>query len=252
MSKTVTIVLALAAGLAVGIAVGSRQTIAPADAQTATTTSFSAVPGAIGAQDISGPYEVQAGWPKDLATLPGHDKWTYGSARGIFAESPNRVFLLGGAELPAMRRPPVRLLTAIGPNVQFPVPGLPWRKPQRAGPAGHARIRQGMECGGATKPPYRELGVVRAGTTPSWSSTLERSSRTGRSGTTCSARTPSISARTMREASGWSTTTHASTNLPTTASAPADQDPNVPGADGAHSTTDVHGVAARLDLHRWL
>ncbi len=79
----------------------------PAEAQTqaAATPSFSAVPGAIGAQDISGPYEVQAGWPKDLATLPGHEKWTYGAARGIFAESPNRVFLLGGAELPAIKRP---------------------------------------------------------------------------------------------------------------------------------------------------
>src|SRR5882672_11359512 len=126
MSKAITIVSALAVGLAVGIAGGSRLMNPPAEAQTATTpTSFSAVPGAIGEQDISGPYEVQQGWPKDLATLPGHDKWTYGSARGIFAENPNRVFLLGGAELPAMRRPPTQLHPEIGPNVQLPVPGVP-------------------------------------------------------------------------------------------------------------------------------
>src|SRR5437763_16598161 len=121
MSKTATIVTALGVGLVVGIAAGGRL-LNPAEAQApAAAASFSAVAGAIGEQDISGPYQVQQGWPKDLATLPGHDKWTYGSARGIFAESPNRVFLLGGAELPAMRRPPTKLHPEIGPNVQFPI-----------------------------------------------------------------------------------------------------------------------------------
>src|SRR5262249_21408947 len=82
MSKTVTVGLSLAMGLAIGVAGGSRLINAPAEAQTATTpASFSAVPGAIGEQDISGPYEVQQGWPKDLATLPGHEKWTFGGAR---------------------------------------------------------------------------------------------------------------------------------------------------------------------------
>ena len=106
MSKTVTIVLALAVGLAVGIAVGSRLMKSPSEAGAATTNaSFSAVPSAIGAEDVSGPYEVVEGWPKDLSTLPGHEKWTYGGARGIFAESPNRVYLLGGGELPNLPRP---------------------------------------------------------------------------------------------------------------------------------------------------
>jgi hypothetical protein len=163
MSKTVTIGLALAVGLAVGIAGGSRLLNPPAEAQTAATTSFSAVPGAIGAQDVSGPYEVQAGWPKDLATLPGHDKWTYGSARGIFAESPNRVFLLGGAELPALRRPPAKMHPEIGPSVQFPVPGLPWRNANTSSPPGAGGSRQdpekGMEMWRGASPPYRELGV---------------------------------------------------------------------------------------------
>ena len=111
MSKTVAIGLSLAVGLAVAIAGGGRVLTPSAEAQTqaAAPPSFSAVPGAIGAQDISGPYEVQAGWPKDLATLPGHEKWTYGAARGIFAESPNRIFLLGGAELPAMSRPAAKM-----------------------------------------------------------------------------------------------------------------------------------------------
>src|SRR5215831_3131662 len=128
MSKTVTIISALAVGLVVGIAGSSRLMNPRAEAQTAAApASFSAVPGAIGAQDISGPYEVVQGWPKDLTTLPGHEKWTYGGARGIFAESPNRVFLLGGGELPNISRPQTRLFPEIGPNVQFPLAGLPWR-----------------------------------------------------------------------------------------------------------------------------
>ena len=164
MGKTVTVGLSLAMGLAIGVAGGSRLINPSAEAQTAATpASFSAVPGAIGAQDISGPYEVQEGWPKDLSTLPGHEKWTYGGARGIFAESPNRVFLLGGGELPAMRRPPTRLLTDIGPNVQFPVPGLPWRNANTASPPGAGGSRQdaakGMEMWRGDKPPYREMGV---------------------------------------------------------------------------------------------
>src|SRR5436309_9936076 len=117
MSKTATIVTALGVCLVVGIAAGGRL-LNPADAQApAAAASYSAVPGAIGEQDISGPYQVQQGWPKDLATLPGHDKWTYGSARGIFAESPNRVFLLGGDESPAMRRPHANWHPVVGQNL---------------------------------------------------------------------------------------------------------------------------------------
>ncbi len=87
MSKTLTVVLALVVGLAAGILLGNRLMTPGAEAQTGRTTitSFSAVPDAIGAQDISGPYEVVEGWPKNLSTLPGHEKWTYGGARGIFA-----------------------------------------------------------------------------------------------------------------------------------------------------------------------
>ena len=164
MSKTIAIGLALGVGMGIGIAGGSRLMSPPAEAQTVTApTSFSAVPGAIGEQDVSGPYEVQQGWPKDLSTLPGHEKWTYGAARGIFAESPNRVFLLGGGELPAMRRPQARLLTDIGPNVLFPVAGLPWRNANIATPPGAGGARQdpakGMEMWRGASPPYREMGV---------------------------------------------------------------------------------------------
>src|SRR5437660_3677574 len=162
MNKTVTIVVALAVGLAVGISVGGR-IMAPLEAQTGRATLFSAVTSAIGAEDISGPYEVVQGWPQDLSTLPGHEKWTYGGARGIFAESPNRVFLLGGGELPNMPRPQTRLLTDIGPNVQFPVPGLPWRNANTASPPGAGGSRQdpekGMELWRGASPPFREIDL---------------------------------------------------------------------------------------------
>jgi hypothetical protein len=74
MSKTVAIGLSIAVGVAVGFAGSGRLLTSPAEAQTqaAPSASFSAVPGAIGAQDISGPYDVQPNWPKDIATLPGH------------------------------------------------------------------------------------------------------------------------------------------------------------------------------------
>jgi len=54
MSRTVTIGLSLAVGVAVGMA-GHRLLSPQAEAQTALPVSFSAVPGAIGAEDVSGP-----------------------------------------------------------------------------------------------------------------------------------------------------------------------------------------------------
>lgn len=37
---------------------------------------LSAVPNAVGTQDVTGPYEVVKGRPKDISTLPGNRKWT--------------------------------------------------------------------------------------------------------------------------------------------------------------------------------
>ena len=163
MSKTVTVVLALVVGLAAGIAVGNSLN-SPSEGETvAEVSSFSAVPDAIGAQDVSGPYEVVEGWPQDLSTLPGHENWTYGGARGIFAESPDRVYLLGGGELPNIARPQAGLLTDIGPNVLFPIGGLPWRNANRATPPAGGGSGQdparGMDIWRGSSAPYRELGV---------------------------------------------------------------------------------------------
>ena len=163
MSKTATVLLALVTGLAAGIPLGGRFMAPGAEAETATTNSAAAVVDAIGAEDISGPYEVAEGWPKDLSSLPGHEKWTYGGARGIFAESPNRVYLLGGGELPSLPRPPVKRYPDAGPSVQFPVGGVPWRNANQATPPGAGGSGQdpakGMELWRGNAPPYRELGV---------------------------------------------------------------------------------------------
>src|SRR5207247_5420646 len=95
------------------------QTAAPAGG-------FAAVPTAIGSEDLTGPYEVVKGWPKDISTLPGNDKWTYGAGQGVFAESPNRVFMLFRGELPKIAAPRNVLLPQVGPSISFPVAGM-WR-----------------------------------------------------------------------------------------------------------------------------
>jgi hypothetical protein len=87
MSKVLSFGLALGVGLVIGALSGQLMNSEEEGAIESTSmsvpvqlSSFSAVPGAIGAQDISGPYEVVGVWPQDLASLPGHEDWTYGGA----------------------------------------------------------------------------------------------------------------------------------------------------------------------------
>ena len=63
---------------------------------------FAAVPTEKGGQDIFGAYDVVKGWPKDLSTRPDHKGWTFGAGQSVFAESPNRIFVLQRGELPAV------------------------------------------------------------------------------------------------------------------------------------------------------
>ena len=53
----------------------------------------------------SAPYDVVKGWPKDISSLPGNEKWTWGAGQSIYAESPNRIYLLFRGELPNIKRP---------------------------------------------------------------------------------------------------------------------------------------------------
>jgi hypothetical protein len=156
--------VALAAGLAAGIPLGGRMMPAgaPEAAAPAVAATAAAVPGEIGTQDLFGAYDVVPGWPKDISTLPGHAQWTFGAAQGIFAENPNRVYLVSRGELPNLKRPPNTLLPALGPSVQFPVGGLPWRSATQtalpgAGGAGGDPAK-GFEIWRGSSAPYRELG----------------------------------------------------------------------------------------------
>ncbi len=166
-------VLVAIALLAVGVGIGcqaNRQPAAEGQAQPAPAANgFAAVPGDVGSQDVSGPYEVVPGWPKDISTIPGNEKWTYGAGESVFAESPNRVYMLFRGELPKMAPPKARLVPQAGPSISFPVGGL-WRDATTASLPGVGGTDQdtrkwltaweGKEDDiGIKGPPYRTLGV---------------------------------------------------------------------------------------------
>src|SRR6185503_16382216 len=80
-----------------------------------------------GGQEMFGPYDIVKGWPKDISTLPGNEKWTYGAGQAVYAESPNRIIMLFRGELPNIQRPRSKMLTEFGSSIQFPIGRLPWR-----------------------------------------------------------------------------------------------------------------------------
>lgn len=96
-------------------------------AKTKPEGSVAALSGEEGGEDLDGPYEVVENWPKPLSQVPGHQGWTWGSVSGIFAESPNRVFIIQRGESPAVKRPASTPLPQFGPGLSFPVNGLPVR-----------------------------------------------------------------------------------------------------------------------------
>src|SRR2546427_11955447 len=56
----------------------------------------------VGGEDETGPYEVASGWPQPL----GHPGFTWGSQGGVFAESPNRIYIANRGELPIPEKSP--------------------------------------------------------------------------------------------------------------------------------------------------
>ena len=108
-------------------------------------------------------------WPKDVSTLPGNEKWTYGAGESVFAESPNRIYALFRGELPKMAPPKAMLLPQVGPSISFPVAGF-WRDATTASLPGTGGTDQDTREWltswegkspdlGIKGPPYRELGV---------------------------------------------------------------------------------------------
>jgi sugar lactone lactonase YvrE len=105
---------------------------------------FAAVPSEKGGQDLFGAYDIVPNWPKPITGLPGHDKWTWGAGQSVFAESPNRVFILQRGELPQLARPQTIKLPQLGPNIEFPNFRLPWRDATVASPPGRLEKSPGV------------------------------------------------------------------------------------------------------------
>jgi hypothetical protein len=114
MRKVWLMLLMLALGIGIGLTISSK--LAPVAAQSKAGTGFAAVPGELGSEDLTGPYEVVKNWPQDISALPGNEKWTYGAGESVFAESPNRIYMLFRGELPKMAPPKAVLLPQLGPT----------------------------------------------------------------------------------------------------------------------------------------
>jgi NHL repeat-containing protein len=116
--------LTVAFGVLIGFFLANRW---PVRGQARPGAGFAAVPGETGGWDLTGPYDVAKDWPKPLSQLPGHEKWTWGSVEGVFAESPNRVFIFQRGELPLLTRPQGKPVPEFGPSLSFPVGQVPFR-----------------------------------------------------------------------------------------------------------------------------
>ena len=126
MRKFSLSLLTLAVGIGIGLTIAGRQARVEA-ARSKPGTGFAAVPGSLGSEDLTGPYEVVKNWPQDVSTLPGNEKWTYGAGESVFAESPNRIYMLFRGELPKVAPPRAALLPQLGPSISFPVAMRPPR-----------------------------------------------------------------------------------------------------------------------------
>jgi hypothetical protein len=167
MRKLSVTLLTLAIGVGLGLMISGRQ--ARVEARSKPGTGFAAVPGSLGSEDLTGPYEVVRNWPQDVSSLPGNEKWTYGAGEGVFAESPNRIYMLFRGELPKMPAPKAVLLPQVGPSLSFPVAGF-WRDATTASLPGTGGTDNDMSEWltawegrapdlGIKGPPYRQLGV---------------------------------------------------------------------------------------------
>jgi DNA-binding beta-propeller fold protein YncE len=140
MRKRAGFIVTAALALTTAFLLGNRLTPVQVDAQQQPTR-VAAVPGEKGGQDMYGAYEPVTDWPKPLSSVPGVGKWTWGAGQGVYAESPNRVFILQRGMLPEIERPKT---VKIAPSVEFPIGRLPWRDATSASPPG-ALFKQGTQ-----------------------------------------------------------------------------------------------------------
>ncbi len=125
MRRSLAVFAAVVAVFVAGFLVGTKQ--APVQAKEKPGTGFAAIPGEMNTQDVFGGYDAVADWPQNISTLPGNSGWTWGAGQSVYAESPNRIFLLFRGELPNIKRPATKLIPDFGPSLQFPIGRLPWR-----------------------------------------------------------------------------------------------------------------------------
>ena len=124
MRRVMLTVVAIGVGCLIGFSFGSHPWTVQGQGSSG---SIAAIPGAVGGQDTFGPYDVAKDWPANISTLPGNELWTWGAGQAIYAENPNRVFLLFRGELPNIKRPAAKLIPDFGPSLIFPIGRLPWR-----------------------------------------------------------------------------------------------------------------------------
>lgn len=141
MRKGASLVVTAVVVLAVMYVAGNRSASVQGQGQ---VQSVAAVPGEKGGQDIFGGYDV-ADWPKPLTDLPGHGDWTWGAGQSVFAESPDRVFVLQRGELPTIHERPARV--DVAPSISFPIGRLPIRDATSASPPGRLFMADGTTPG---------------------------------------------------------------------------------------------------------
>ena len=141
MRKGASLVVTAVVALAVMFIVGNRSASVQGQGQ---VQSVAAVPGEKGGQNIFGGYDV-ADWPKPLTDLPGHGDWTWGAGQSVFAESPDRVFVLQRGELPTIHERPARV--DVAPSISFPIGRLPIRDATSASPPGRLFMADGTTPG---------------------------------------------------------------------------------------------------------
>jgi len=125
--RKLSILLFVMLAVTIVLMLGNTYRAVQRQAQAKAGSNFAVIPGTKGGQDIFGGYDVVKGWPRDISTVSGNEKWTWGAGQSVYAESPNRVFLLFRGELPNIRRPETKMLPEFGPSIQFPIGRLPWR-----------------------------------------------------------------------------------------------------------------------------
>jgi hypothetical protein len=119
--------VAAGAGLLMMVALGNW--VRPVQGQQPAGAGFAAIPGLKGGQDLFGPYEAVRNWPRPMSdSLPNHEKFTWSTTMDVFAESPNRVFLVQKGELARIdKRPETKWVPEFGPGLVYPVFRLPLR-----------------------------------------------------------------------------------------------------------------------------